>query len=330
MKDIKRTPVKNKQQHLVRASSDTNKETDCNVCNTPIPNLRSKQTNKCYNCNAVAHLKCTKVNNSDPFQCGPCSSSAIDAYDIERPNLAEYINQADELSNKPSNRDIITLMKGILQSQDFVAHQFDQYKANIQAISQENKILKQSVAELESRIVLLENGINIVQQKELQNKFLITGLPINENLEPKVIIRNIGNILNVPIQNEDIVHAKFFHPKNKASIYAPLLVEVDNIQLKSTLMNALKQNGPILSEQLNLPNHTSKVFIKEYLTEYNSNLLNNARVLKSDFSFKYVWFKNNSVWARKTDSSNIIRINDPSDMRIVIDSQRQRFSTSTK
>lgn len=200
-------------------------------------------------------------------------------------------------------------MKGILQSQDFVAHQIDHYKTKIQTISSENKILKQNVVELESRIVLLESDINIIQQKDLKNKFIITA---NENLEPKAITRNIGNILNVPIINENII-----------------LIKVDDIQIKSSIMDALKRNGPILSEQLNLPHHTSKVYIKEYLTEYNSNLLNKASVLKSDFSFKYVWFKNNSVWARETDSSNIIRIKSPKELRTIIENQRQRPSTST-
>lgn len=108
----------------------------------------------------IAHPKCVKSGDTQSWQCDLYVIAAMKEFVTARPNLAAYIDQADELSNKPepSNRDIIVLMKGVLQSHQ--AHQFDQCKTKIQAISRENKILKESVANLTT----------------------------NEKLEPKIIV----------------------------------------------------------------------------------------------------------------------------------------------
>lgn len=47
-----------------------------------------------------------------------------------------------------------------------------------------------------------------------------------------------------------------------------------------------------------------RIFINNYMTPYNIDLLKKASDLKKHYGYSYVWFGGNNVWAKKTADSN--------------------------
>lgn len=102
--------------------------------------------------------------------------------------------------------------------------------------------------------------------------------------------------------------------KNKNNVYAPLLIELSNNNMKTSLMEKIKSNGPINPGQLNITNSTKNIFIHDFLTDQNKNLFKEVRNLKQQLKLNFVWYKNGFVYARQTETSKVFRISSTSDI----------------
>lgn len=68
-------------------------------------------------------------------------------------------------------------------------------------------------------------------------------------------------------------------------------------------MESMKRNGPIV--MVNLPNLNGKIYIQDYFTDTNQQIIQELHTLKSSHDTQYVWFKHGPVWARQSSNSRI-------------------------
>lgn len=242
-------------------------------------------------------------------------------------NTPLFDQHADILNNKdePSNKDLMNVMKTILKSQEFISNQFDEFRGNVRQLQEENHHLKTSVNKLEDKVQVMENEIdtmqselNKIQQEKLANHLVITGIPTDQH--PLTIINTIGKILKTDLIATDIKNSRFLQPKNKPLKYAPLLIELYKTTTSELLMQKYKQNGPLLPTQLNIPQSHSikKIFINEYLTDKNRNVLTQARKLRNTHGFKFIWYKNGFIWAKLNEESNAFKLSSMTDLQKMI------------
>jgi hypothetical protein len=72
------------------------------------------------------------------------------------------------------------------------------------------------------------------------------------------------------------------------------------------------------SNDIGLNDNSRKIYINEYLTKETLCLLNNAKLLKREHEFDFVWPKNGIIYARKNANENCIRIDKIEDIALLI------------
>lgn len=236
--------------------------------------------------------------------------------------------QTDILYEKtePTNSDLMRIMQTIQQSQEFISNRFDEFNGTVRQLQDENLLLKSNVNKLEHKMQLMENELgtiqselNKIQQEKLNNQIVITGIPTEQN--PSTIIPAIASILKIELSTTDIKSSRFLQKKNQTLKYAPLLIEFNKqSNIGELLIQKYKQNGPLLPTQLNIPQSQSikKIFINEYLTDNNRNLITQARKLRNTHNFKFIWYKNGYIWAKQNEGSNTYKLSSMLDLQNLI------------
>lgn len=295
----------------------------CQICKATITITRHTKLLSCRSCKECVHINCLNANktsldeiNKKEWICPQCSINNQNATIQLTPNFQQMFLQIDECCGKddPSNKDIIILLKGMLHSQEFISQQFEQLKTSVQSTVAENRKLKTSVEILEKKVQYLESEFNKIEQDRYKNNIVITGIPNGEKLNPKEVLTQIGKIIDVDISLDNIIQSRYMSSKNKQTKYSPIFFEFNNNIIKHTIMEKIKLNGPIVPAQLNITSSNKKITIHDYLTDFNKKLLQEIYQLKSEFSIKFIWSKHGAVFARQTETSNIIRINSASDI----------------
>lgn len=187
---------------------------------------------------------------------------------------------------------------------------------NIKLVNEKYKHLPQEVEALESKV-------NYLQQKELVNDLLITGLPANKC---RPLIETVSEYLKMldkdfDSHQIDFVY-RFTHINQSTSTNTnkilPVIVRLRYNNIKRKLLKLQKGVGPVLQNQMISDNNsistTAKIILQHRLTPSNYKLLQKTRQVKKDFGYKFVWI---------TDSYNILLQKDEKTESIKIISSNQ-------
>lgn len=99
--------------------------------------------------------------------------------------------------------------------------------------------------------------------------------------------------------------------KHNKSGYTTICVELYSRTFKGFLLSQKKKLGPVMLNKilLDLPaEDMRKVFVKNRMTQYFSNLLKEAYSFKEKYKFQYVWFQDNEILMKKKESSRPQRV----------------------
>lgn len=194
-----------------------------------------------------------------------------------------------------------------------------EFRAIFDELKKENSTLKKTVHnlvvknnKLETEVSVLTIGLNSLMQDKLANNLIITGIPVTEGENLIQLMITIGLLLKVDVSGEKFRVRRLF--TKKGGKYANLLVEFDDIQLKTDLLKQRKQL-PLLVSQLGLVCETEKqVYFFHHLTPTYLNLLSDARKLKDSHKLRYIWYQNNQVLIKRENSSKIFAVKSSKDL----------------
>lgn len=215
----------------------------------------------------------------------------------------------------PNLSDILHVLKEIFHSQQFLSTQYDEFLLNYKhleetcdSLKKENSKLKKELKEVQNRV---ENMEYISREKNLE----IQGIPEEdeENLNKTII--NIANLLDMELLEEEIDYIYRIkntrkEPSNKP---APIIVSFKKKDTKEKLLFSRKRRS-IYSKEIGFKKSRSQVYINEHLTKRSKELFWEARKLKKEHNFKYAWYKHGSIYVKRNDNTNTIKISDESDI----------------
>lgn len=99
--------------------------------------------------------------------------------------------------------------------------------------------------------------------------------------------------------------------KNKPTNVSPICIQFLNTSFKETVMKSQKKFGPVLLQQIVPtlpPGDINKILIKNRMTPYYINLLQEAVKFKISMKYEYAWFQNSEVLLKKNAESKIIKV----------------------
>ncbi|XP_065069974.1 uncharacterized protein LOC135694986 [Rhopilema esculentum] len=202
---------------------------------------------------------------------------------------------------------------------DFINSQFENFKHTTENLLKANtelekknedlsKDLKQVKKELEASI----KQLNDLEQYGRCDCIEISGTPQekNENAEAQII--KTGAILDIPVESKDIQACHRLGKRHDT----PIICKFLNRKTATAFLAAKKHTKkPFRGEKLGFKDHPEcKIYMNESLTKRNKDLMYNIRMKKQENNWKFIWSRNGTMYARKDENSEFLRINDEEDI----------------
>lgn len=184
-------------------------------------------------------------------------------------------------------------------------------KATVIDLVKENKTLNNTISELSI-------DVNSLKQQHLKNNLIVAGVPYKKGENLKEIFVKLSKILKVDVA-EGSFQIRRFAAKSD-SISGNILVELDQYTVKKELLKNRKTKN-ILCSELGF-NGENSVILFNQLTHNNLEILAEAKKLKSECNFKFIWFQNNQILARKAEKAKIFTLNSKIDVKELIESSK--------
>lgn len=221
--------------------------------------------------------------------------------------------------------------KDIKRLTDTQEKQFADFNRMFSEIKKDNSKIKATVIDLvkenktlTNTIVELSSDVNSLKQQNLRNNLIVAGVPYKKGENLKEIFVKLSKTLNVEVTEGNFQIRRFAAKSD--SISGNILVELDQYTVKKELLRRRKTKN-ILCSELGFGGESSVVLFNQ-LTHDNLEILAEAKKLKSECNFKFVWFQNNQILARKTEKAKIFTLNSKSDViRLIVSSKSEPTET---
>ncbi|XP_037820038.1 uncharacterized protein LOC119609362 [Lucilia sericata] len=179
--------------------------------------------------------------------------------------------------------------------------------AQVNELNEKDKIKEKQINSLDTRINKIDQHM-IAQNIEIKNVE-------DKQIKPIDVVKKIAATLNVEISERDINQA--FRLRNQNN---KIVVEFFSLRKKLELMSKIQRHrvdANIINNNDNNSSTTKYIYINDELTNYYRRLLWIAKTKARDAHWKYVWVRNGKIFARKSENSPSIVINNATDIESI-------------
>lgn len=211
------------------------------------------------------------------------------------------------------------------ESLSFISSQYD---ALLQTVNEKNEIINSLVSKSEyltSQVYNLTDRLGYIEQNMRSTNIEISGLPEHklENLTSTVM--QLGNIVDNPIADTDIMHvtriAKINKENNRPrSVVVKLCSQRrrDELLAAVTRFNRKNRDKKLNSEHLGYGGRCEPVFVSEHLTLINKRLHAAARSKAKEAGFKFVWIRDGRIFVRRNEQSHATCIKNEESLKLIV------------
>lgn len=236
------------------------------------------------------------------------------------PEIAKYIKDfRQEMREMRSSleKELRKEFKELKLSIDFFSQQFDAMATRCSQIEKENSALKKENATLTSRCASLmqrahssEERITNLEQYSRNKNIELKGIPPTEDESVIDLVKKIGQACEEEINENDIEICHRVPRKDKG---CPNIVVQFKARAKRDAILAKARKKEIVTSDLSLSGE-SPIYVNEHLCPALKKLLGMTVAKKKENNWKYAWVKDGKILARKTDTSNVLRVTCPEDL----------------
>lgn len=244
---------------------------------------------------------------------------------IESPVVQEKKNDENEvikyLKTIDGKLDIMNAKIIQLQtSQNELSNKFLELQSKQQNLKEEIDSLKLAFPnpkEDQALLFNMEYQLDSIKQQRLMCDIIVAGLP-NASIPADVIFDKLNLILDLSFTKADLLEILYLNQyrKNSASKNPPtiLLLKFKNLDDKALFFKKKKEIKFIFAEQLGHAGNENQIYLRDHLTPYNSMLLREARSLKHNCGFAFLWVKQSKILCKKTADSKTTWIRSKNDL----------------
>lgn len=219
----------------------------------------------------------------------------------------DVAKQLDEL-RRELRADLRTLKESVKFCSDTTDNILEIQK-DLKELKGDMKKLIDKNVELERENQRLHAKVDELEQYQRLNNLEIKGLPTDcDELE---VVKEIGRKLNEAIDESDIDICHKIDTPN--STVKNVLVRFTRRSKRNEIL-AKARKARLSTESLGFRGPSKPVFVNEHLTRKNKQLLGAAIARKKVVQWKFVWSSNGKIFARRAESTPIIRITSLTDV----------------
>ena len=282
----------------------------CNTCNDDIF-LDDILT--CSICNENFHFMCVALREATFRKMSKITKTKWAC------NKCKF-NEKQPINNSPVKKPVIDITKenfnNLSDSVNFMSDKFDNFGAKLQELlssvkemREENRVLKKQNIIFNNEIILLMNRVNTLEQKALDNFIEIIGVPETQDENSVETVKTIIAKLGV----ETTVNRAFRAPSKIKNKPRKLVAELSTRQCSSiTISNSrkTKPKGNMFNEKWGM----EPIYVNNYLTFFNRNLLFKTKTFARETGYKFVWFKDSKIFIKKNEDQKAILIENESSL----------------
>ena len=181
----------------------------------------------------------------------------------------------------------------------------DELRQEIISLKENREEMNQEMENLKKKNVEYEQHFNNIEQYLRVNNLEVVGYPdVPQTADYEECMINIINKLPGLAENQitkddiDVCHPVQTERKDRKNVG---IVRFTSRKTKFRILQAKKDHGDL---QFN----GQSIFINEHLSPHNRMLFAEASSAKKNFGYKHLWVKNGTIFMRKADRSDLLRI----------------------
>ena len=239
--------------------------------------------------------------------------------------LREEFKKVEEaVASRENSHDIQKCQSPSIETQkslEFLGDEYDDLNRFCQGANQQISRLDTRLTEIAEKVELISNSIDEAQEYSYLYNVKIVGIP---HLKPKESARETSELcvkvfqeigVALSIQDIDIAHRV---PTRRANDNQPkpIICKFTRRLAREQVMTMRRDIKKVDPRRLGLHSESNMSYagIYDHLTPHLQKLFTEAKKYKDDNNFRFCWTKNGSIYLRKSEDSNPIRIYQRSDL----------------
>uniref|UniRef100_A0A8D8YDL7 FP protein C-terminal domain-containing protein n=1 Tax=Cacopsylla melanoneura TaxID=428564 RepID=A0A8D8YDL7_9HEMI len=176
-------------------------------------------------------------------------------------------------------------------------------------LEKENKELKVQLKEL-------KYTVEDLQQYTRNRNVQIDGIPSKQDEDLRMMMKNIGEKIEVKILDSDIdkIHRI---PTKSTNNPEPIVVQFTTRRVRDEIVKKAKEKKPCTND-LQMQCTNRNIYVNEHLTPQKKQILYEAKKIKEEKQYKFLWCKNGKIFVRKDEKSMTIHLNSREDLNKII------------
>lgn len=274
-------------------------------------------------CSACKHKKPQPVATDTP--CKVVYSDAEAAH-------ARFGTPESEVELDSSGTDVVRELRLMRRELSAVKDELREYRHELLTITSSIKTCSDRLDCLEKRldggiedtstlrnaVTELKAELNERDQELLLNDVDIIGVPEKTGENVGHIVSLIAAKLGVDLEERDIVAARRVGARRSDDgddrSPRPLIVKLTRRSIRDELLKSARVRRGITTEGLDIPGKQRRFYVNERLTPLNRRLFQRVREIGRSQNWRYIWTRNGAIFAKQTDTSNIFRVRNDSDV----------------
>lgn len=296
----------------------------CKECKRNVSAI-NKGNVQCVECKEFFHGGCVDLSLDDidylttensPWRCKSCQVLRRKSLQVEsalgtttNEDMMKFLKEMRE----ETKTQIISLERELGKSVQSCHERIEELLRNFEVQSQKlanyEKIFKAIRKEnvfLRSKVSSLQTQLDDVEQYSRMNSLEINGIPEEKNENMVDVIKKVGKVLGVEIEEE---HIDACHRLGaiKEGEKRGIIVKFTRRSTKEEFLAKRKIKRNFNTSDLGRTSGPADViYVNESLSPARRKVLNAARALRKDQGYTYVWVKNGKILLRKNEGDKVI------------------------
>lgn len=301
----------------------------CGVCVKAIGSRQLKVS--CSDCARDFHAACCDMSKADvdcitsdglPWRCDPCAKHRRKSlrFDAEvqdgKLTLEDVMHKISEMFECQKSQEV-----NFNKSYELLSEKLDE---NTRAVSEHNNSLEKCLQQIDSlveqnkrltrRVVELEQKVEDLEQYSRSNAVEIHGIPEEQHEDVIKVVQEVGKALDIDI-TESMIDACHRLGRSRGANSPPpgIIVKFVRRLDKEEMLRKRRVKSNLSTRHMNL-RMDQPVYVNESLSPARKRLFAEARQLKRQKKFKFLWVRGGKIFLRQEESAPVIQVTCQADL----------------